>query len=95
MEHCIICFEEYTANITPIILDCNHKLCLICYEKILNTRNNVLCPICRNIIEKEIIMNIPHITVRTINEQESITRRNIIIILSLIILLIILLYLIL
>ena len=77
MEQCIICFEEYTENNIPIILNCNHKLCLICYEKILDTRHNVLCPICRSNIEKEIIINLPHINVRTINEDTTI-RWNII-----------------
>jgi hypothetical protein len=91
MEYCIICFEEYTANIMPIILNCNHKLCLICYEKILNTKNNVLCPICRNLIEKEIIINLPRI-VRTISEPESTIRRNIILIFCTIIIILILLY---
>ena len=46
---CIICLDEYENK---IIFDCNHEICLICYEKILNwTDYNILCPICREKID--------------------------------------------
>lgn len=51
---CIICFEDYNYM---IIFDCSHTICLVCYEKILNT-NNALCPICRSDIDNIIDNNI-------------------------------------
>ena len=87
MEQCIICFEDYTPNNMYIILSCNHKLCLICYEKILNTKNSIACPLCRNIIEEQIILNIPPIRIRTISEQNSNVRKYILIAFGIIIIL--------
>jgi hypothetical protein len=49
---CIICFEDYNDI---IIFDCSHTICLVCYEKILNS-NNPKCPVCRSDID--IINNI-------------------------------------
>jgi len=51
---CIICFEDYNYM---IIFDCSHTICLVCYEKILNT-NNALCPVCRSDIDNNINNNI-------------------------------------
>ena len=92
MEQCIICFEDYTPNNMYIILSCNHKLCLICYEKILNTTNNVLCPICRNIIEKEITINIPQVMIIPINERDTGFPKCILIIFCIIIILTLILF---
>ena len=49
-ETCIICFEE---NQEKIVFDCSHFICLICYSKLLEN-NNVICPICRTIIENPV-----------------------------------------
>lgn len=46
-ETCIICLEE---NQEKIVFDCSHFICLMCYSKLLEN-NNVICPICRTIIE--------------------------------------------
>ena len=46
--NCPICFEDYNDN-SEIILDCSHKLCLSCYQKIINMvkPSMILCPFCR------------------------------------------------
>lgn len=46
--NCPICFEDYNDN-SEIILDCSHKLCLLCYQKIINMvkPSMILCPFCR------------------------------------------------
>jgi hypothetical protein len=49
-ETCIICFEE---NQEKIVFDCSHSICLMCYSKLLEN-NNVICPICRTIIENPV-----------------------------------------
>ena len=49
-ETCIICFEE---NQEKIVFDCSHFICLMCYSKLLEN-NNVICPICRTIIENPV-----------------------------------------
>jgi hypothetical protein len=49
---CIICCEYNDM----IIFDCSHIICIVCYEKIINT--NPLCPICRKPIDmKQPIQN--------------------------------------
>lgn len=52
INSCIICMEY---NINEIIFDCNHMICLSCYEKMLNINTIVLCPICRKIVDGDII----------------------------------------
>jgi hypothetical protein len=49
-EPCIICFEE---NQEKIVFDCSHSICLVCYNKLLENYN-VICPICRTIIENTV-----------------------------------------
>lgn len=49
-ETCIICFEE---NQEKIVFDCSHSICLMCYSKLLEN-NNVICPICRTILENPV-----------------------------------------
>ena len=44
---CIICYEYNDM----IIFDCSHSICIVCYEKIINTSS--LCPICRNHIDRK------------------------------------------
>jgi hypothetical protein len=48
IKNCIICFEN---EMEMIIFDCNHNICLICYEKMLSMYDTIKCPLCRNIIE--------------------------------------------
>ena len=45
---CIICYEKYENE---IIFKCSHSICLICYEKLLNSKDNIVCPVCRDLIE--------------------------------------------
>ena len=41
-------------NQDKIIFDCTHTICLICYEKLLNSiLTDVVCPFCRGLIEKQ------------------------------------------
>jgi hypothetical protein len=49
-EPCIICFEE---NQEKIVFDCSHYICLVCYSKLLENYN-VICPMCRTIIENTV-----------------------------------------
>ena len=56
--NCPICFDDYDDN-SEIILDCSHKLCLTCYQKIINMvkPEMILCPFCRsNINDNNIIV---------------------------------------
>jgi len=49
-KSCIICMEEYDDK---IIFDCAHTICLLCYEKLLNSKSNdIVCPFCRGLVEK-------------------------------------------
>ena len=48
LEQCPICFEE---NLTYIILDCNHKICIICLTDFCKHNDKYNCWICRNKIE--------------------------------------------
>ena len=55
INSCIICME---INMNDIIFDCNHTICLICYERMLNAYDIVKCPICRNIIDDNNIIQV-------------------------------------
>ena len=45
MEECVICFEETTKF---KFFDCNHKVCNVCYPKIIAIRP--VCPLCNQAI---------------------------------------------
>ena len=48
---CNICMDE---NENKIIFDCTHSICLICYEKLLNSiLTDIVCPFCRGLIEQQ------------------------------------------
>jgi hypothetical protein len=47
-KDCIICFNSYKTSYY-IIFNCNHEICIYCYEKLLNN-NKLKCPLCRIII---------------------------------------------
>ena len=50
-QACPICFEDST---NMIIFECNHTICIECLEKIFwsQGKSNILCPICRHIVEQ-------------------------------------------
>ena len=50
-QACPICFED---SINMIIFECNHTICIECLEKIFWSQGkaNILCPICRHIVEQ-------------------------------------------
>lgn len=48
MCECTICYEIRSYD-DEVILPCLHRLCVICYESILNTKPS--CPYCRYEIE--------------------------------------------
>ena len=50
IEECIICYNEYNIN-DGITFKCNHRMCITCYQNILNNTNNLRCPICRMSLE--------------------------------------------
>jgi hypothetical protein len=52
ISSCIICME---TNMDEIIFDCNHTICLNCYQKMLSMNNTIYCPICRKIVDEEIV----------------------------------------
>jgi len=45
-ESCAICFEEYNANKSVIILPCNHYFCTMCIIQCFSD-GFVLCPMCK------------------------------------------------
>jgi len=50
---CNICYEH--INDEWIIFDCNHKICLMCLQKLYFSQKqtkNTLCPFCRHVIDK-------------------------------------------
>ena len=50
IEECIICYNEYNIN-DGITFKCNHRMCITCYQNILNNTENLRCPICRMSLE--------------------------------------------
>jgi hypothetical protein len=55
---CIICYEEYKPD-EEIEFNCNHKMCIFCYQKILNNDPIMRCPLCRTIIENNNVIRRP------------------------------------
>jgi hypothetical protein len=52
LEECIICYNQYNIK-DGIIFECNHKMCIKCYQIILNNTSNLTCPICRRSLENK------------------------------------------
>lgn len=52
---CIICYDEYKIE-DEVVFNCKHKLCVFCYEKLLNSTIVLRCPLCRTIIENNNIV---------------------------------------
>lgn len=53
-HECPICFEIYNID-GIIIFDCKHFVCIECLEKLylsLRKKQDLVCPMCRNVIEK-------------------------------------------
>ena len=52
---CMICYED-TDEINWIVFDCKHQICIECLQKLYKNRGkkSILCPFCRNVIEKPI-----------------------------------------
>ena len=50
IQECVICYNEYNIE-NAIIFDCNHHICLKCYETLINKFYQLSCPLCRRIIE--------------------------------------------
>ena len=50
-QECIICYNEYNME-NAIIFDCNHHICVACYQRIINISDDVLCPLCRRIVDR-------------------------------------------
>lgn len=75
-ELCIICFEMYQDN--KITFVCDHSICFLCYETLLQLHAIVHCPVCRIVIDaidsKEINI-IPRVYID--HEQLRIQNRNI------------------
>jgi len=47
---CVICFEKVAPE-HIIYFECSHFICLSCYETLLSSPKNTLCPICRMIVD--------------------------------------------
>ena len=91
-EPCIICFEE---NQEKILFDCNHSICLVCYSKLLEN-DNVICPICRTIIDNpvkpmsiSVAIPIPNISNHIIVQRDRIGWKGVICLISVLIVVII------
>jgi len=52
IEECIICYNEYKEE-DSIIFSCKHKVCVSCYQTMINTIPNLCCPICRKSLESD------------------------------------------
>ena len=52
---CMICYEDID-EINWIVFDCKHQMCIECLQKLYKNRGkkSILCPFCRNVIEKPI-----------------------------------------
>lgn len=53
-HECPICFEIYNID-NIVIFDCKHFVCIECLEKLylsLRKKQDLVCPMCRNVIEK-------------------------------------------
>ena len=73
---CNICMEE---NENKIIFDCTHTICLLCYEKLLNSKlTDIVCPFCRGLIEKHNEITINNDLVQNDNVNRNNIRNNII-----------------
>ncbi len=60
MYLCLIC-NDIKINANKITLDCDHDLCIFCLEKMRLYANkkhlDLVCPYCRNVIEKAPIVD--------------------------------------
>jgi hypothetical protein len=83
--NCPICFEDYNDN-SEIILECSHKLCLTCYQKIINMvkLKMILCPFCRANIKDNNIIIYPNenSSLRNVLRDDSIQESNCVIIIN-------------
>lgn len=56
---CTFCFEENEDRDVPIILrNCGHSFCCMCIKSYLLTTGKFKCPLCRTIINKDILNHI-------------------------------------
>jgi hypothetical protein len=51
-EECVICYDEYKED-DSIMFDCKHKVCISCYQNMINNIPNLCCPICRKSLESQ------------------------------------------
>ena len=56
---CIICYDEYKLE-DEIVFSCKHKICIFCYDKLLNSTIVLRCPLCRVIIENNNVVRRQH-----------------------------------
>ena len=50
IEECIICYNHYIIN-DGVIFNCDHRVCIACYQNMINNIPNVTCPLCRRSID--------------------------------------------
>jgi Zinc finger, C3HC4 type (RING finger) len=68
---CIICFEMYHDN--KITFVCDHSICFVCYEKLLQLHIIVHCPICRLIIDMNDKIVFPNEVEQERNHSRNVT----------------------
>jgi hypothetical protein len=76
-HECPICFEIYNID-NIVIFDCKHFVCIECLEKLylsLRKKQDLLCPMCRNLIEKHIHNKNKHNT-QELRVNQRIPRNN-------------------
>ena len=76
MDECPICYEEMTSSPDgdnkhkEKILSCDHKICQVCYNRILfNNEGKKLCPFCRIVLEYRYLPRRRH-TQRELSQTE-------------------------
>lgn len=59
-HECPICFEEIEKSIPNIVKinNCNHMLCIDCFNKIKSDDNTIQCPLCRKVNSSDILQNL-------------------------------------
>ena len=76
-HECPICFEIYNID-NIVIFDCKHFVCIECLEKLylsLRKKQDLLCPMCRNLIEKHNHIKNKHNT-QELRVNQRIPRNN-------------------
>ncbi|XP_071787155.1 E3 ubiquitin-protein ligase SH3RF1-like isoform X1 [Asterias amurensis] len=54
---CSVCLEP--LDVTSRVLPCQHTFCMRCLQQIINTRNELKCPECRDVVPCRLVTDLP------------------------------------